>query len=156
MQVPEEEAAAIDGKTMRGSCCDDLDAVGIDSGPVLGHLGFSGKKDEAAGAALRELVPLLPAGITLTADALHTVRETSQLLCNGGYFYVFEVQGNQPKIDRQLRTEYQWSGRCHRTVDCNHGRIETREIRVSSEIDRDVPEPWLDFPGVRFAAEVIR
>ena len=66
------------------------------------------------------------------------------------------MKGNQPTIDRQLRIEYRWSGRCHRTVDCDHGRIETREIRVSSEIDRDVPEPWLDFPGARFAAELIR
>ena len=170
-QVPEEQAVAIDGKTMRGSYCDDLDAdgqpqdeparqqltaVGIDSGVVLGHVGFSGKKDEAEGQALRDLLPSLPAGITITADALHTVRATAQRMCDGGYFYVFEAKGNQPKIELQLRTEYQWSGRCHRTADCHHGRIETREIRVSSEIDRDVPEPWLDFPGARFAAELIR
>ena len=56
--VPEEQAVPIDSKTMRGSYCDDLEAdgqprdeparqqltaVGIDSGVVLGHVGFSGK-----------------------------------------------------------------------------------------------------------------
>ena len=70
--------------------------------------------------------------MTMTTDALHTVRETAREGCARGHCYVFEVKVNQPQLLVQLRTEYKWSGRCHRTVDCNHVRIETREIRDSS------------------------
>ena len=72
-------------------------------------------------------------------------RETTQALCDGGSDCVPEIKGNQPTIDRQLRTEYQWSGRRHRTVAGGQGRIETHGPRIGSEIDRDVPELWLGF-----------
>ena len=63
---------------------------------------------------------------------------------------------SQPTIHEQPSSEYGWSGRAHRTVDGDHGRIETRTIRDSSEIDRDLPVPWLDFPEACFAAQVTR
>ena len=44
--------------------------------------------------------------------------------------------------------------RPYTTVDCDHGRIETRSIRLSDELD---PEgPYVSFPGVRFVAQVRR
>lgn len=65
-QLPEEQAVPIDGTTLHGAYCDILDtdgmprdepappqltAVRIDSGVVLGHIGSSGERDDAEGAA---------------------------------------------------------------------------------------------------------
>ena len=70
------KAVAMDGKVLRGSYDRDLgedgkpldkpaqqqlSALDIDSGTVIGQRGFSGRKDEAEGAALRELADELPA-----------------------------------------------------------------------------------------------
>lgn len=160
-QVPEEKAVAIDGKTLRGSYNRDLGtdckprtqraqqqltAVGIGSGVVLEHRGFSGNKDEAEGAALRTVADQLPPGITVTAERL----------CARGHRHVLEVKENQPTVYETLSSEYAWSGRAHRTVDCASGGIETRTMRVSGAVDRAVPVPWLDFPGARRAAQVVR
>ena len=90
---------------------------------MLGPVGCSGQKDEAEGVALRQLRPLLPTGIMVTADALQTVCETAQALCESSLFYVVEIKGNQPKIDLQLRTKYPWSGHCHLTVNGGSGHI---------------------------------
>ena len=42
----------------------------------------------------------------------------------------------------------------HTTLDFDHGRIETRSIRVSDELDPQVP--CVSFSGVRFVAQVRR
>ena len=55
----------------------------------------------------------------------------------------------------QVEESYHWDClRPHTTVDCDHGRIETRSIRVSDELDPEVP--YVSFPGVRFVAQVRR
>ena len=167
-QVPEAKAVAIDGKTLRGSHNHDLDsdgkpreqaarqqlsAVDIDSGVVVGQRGYSGKKDEAEGAALRQVVLTLAAGTIVIADALHTSRKTAALLCRLGLYYIFQVKANQPKLLEQL-SECHWCGQGVRTVDGAHGRIETRTLVRTDESARDVPVPWLNFPGARFAAQI--
>ena len=169
-QVPEAKAVAIDGKTLRGSCNHDLDsdgkpreqapqqqlsAVDIDSGVVVGQRGYSGKKDEAEGAALRQVVLTLAAGTIVIADALHTSRKTAALLCRLGLYYIFQVKANQPKLLEQL-SECHWCGQGVRTVNGAHGRIETRTLVRTDESARDVPVPWLNFPGARFAAQITR
>ena len=170
-QAPPGGAVAIDGKHMRGSYDRDLGAdgeprdepaqqqvtaVGIGSGVVVGQLGYSGKKEDAEAAALRKVVLELEPGTVVVADALHTQRATAQLLEDLGMYYVFTVKDNQPRMLETIR-EMSWDGRAqHTTLDGDHGRIETRTIMVSDEIDRDVKEPWIDFPGARFVARVKR
>ena len=169
-QVPEAKAVAIDGKTMRGSYNHDLDAHGkpreeaaqqqlsvvdIDSGVVIGQRGYSGKKDEAEGAALRQVILSLAVGTIVIADALHTSRATAVLLCQLGLYYILQVKGNQPKLLEQL-SEYHWCGQPVQTVDGAHGRIETRTLVRTNESARDVPEPGLNFPGARCAAQITR
>ena len=169
-QLPATRAVAIDGKTMRGSYNHDLDddgqpreeaaqqqlsVVDIDSRTVIGQIGFSGKKNEAEGVVTRQLLPRLAPGTIVIADALHTSRETAALIVQLGQFYILQVKGNQPLMFEQL-SEYQGWGREVRTVDGEHGRIETRTLERSDEIDRDLPVNWLDFPDVRFAARITR
>ncbi|MDE0105425.1 MAG: ISAs1 family transposase [Bryobacterales bacterium] len=164
------DAIAMDGKTMRGSYNRDLDAHGkqrdeparqqlstvdLKSRAVVGQVGYSGKKDEAEGAALREELEPLEPGTTVLADALHTSRETGQRIEDLGLYYIFQAKGNQPNMFQTL-SEYSWPNPELREVDMGHGRIETRWVTCSAEIDADLAEPWLDFPGVRFAVRVRR
>ena len=55
----------------------------------------------------------------------------------------------------QVCESFHWDClRPYTTVDCDHGRLETRSIRVSDELDPEVP--YVSFPGVRFVAQLRR
>ena len=101
------------------------------------------------------MVLSLAVGTIVIADALHTSRATAALLCQLGLYYIFQVKGNQPKLLEQL-SEYHWCGKPVQTVDGAHGRIETRTLVRTDESARDVPMPWLNFPGARCAAQITR
>ena len=163
-------AVAIDGKVLRGSYNRDLDdegkerdepaqqqlsAVDIGTGAVVGQLGFSGQKDAAEGAALRTLVETWQGtGICVVADALHTQRQTAQRLVDLDLHFLLTVKRNQPTLFAQLHEDYRWTQCAYSDFDGGHGRIERRTIRVSEDL-ADCPE-WLGFPGVRFVAQVKR
>ncbi len=161
---------ALDGKTMRGSYDRDLgqdgklrneraqqqvSAVDIGSRMVVGQRGFTGKKEDAEGLALRELIDTLNLkGACYVADALHTNRETAQHIINQGCHYLLTVKGNQPKLHEQLAEYFSGMGPDVVDWDSGHGRIECRQIVRSGDIGR-CPQ-WLDFPGARFVAKVTR
>ena len=169
-QAPADEPLALDGKTLRGSYDHDLDAdgtvrdappwqqlsaVGILSGLVLGQRGFTGAKEDAEAAVLRRsLEPWRNTGRCVIADALHTQRATAQHILDCGLHYILTVKGNQPTLQEQLRDDYHWALTEHSESHLGHGRIERRTIQVSPELDLDCP--WLAFPGVRFAARLTR
>ena len=166
-QTPDGDAVAMDGKTMRGSCDRDpgtdgepldeppqqqLTAVGIGSRRVLAHVGFSGKKDEAEGATLRDLLEKVrKPGRCVVADALHTQRATAARIVELGMRYALCVKGNQPTLLAQVRDDRTWSDPCTVEVTGDHGRIETRTIQVSEDFSEEFPDcpEWLDFPDAR-------
>ena len=167
------QAVAMDGKVLRGSYDRDLGADGqarnqpaqqqlsaldLDSGTVIGQRGFSGQKDEAEGAALRELAcELAGSGACVIADALHTQRHTAQHLLDLGLDFVLTVKDNQPTVLDEVREGFHWDCMpAHSEHSCEHGRLETRSIRVSDELDLELAEPYVSFPGVRFVAQVRR
>lgn len=164
------QAVAMDGKVLRGSYDRDLGADGkpqdkpaqqqlsaldLASGTVIGQRGFSGQKAEAEGAALRALARQLEPGTCVIADALHTNRGTAQDLLDRDLHYILTVKANQPTVLDEVRDGFHWEClTAHRTNGCDHGRIEQRSIRVSDELDPEVP--YISFPGVRFVAQVQR
>ena len=164
-------AIAMDGKVLRGSYDRDLGADGelldkpaqqqlsaldLDSGTVVGQLGFSGQKEDAEGAALRVLArTFADSGLCVIADALHTQRGTAQELLGLGLDFVFTVKANQPNVLAQVHEGFHWDClSAHQSLSCEHGRIETRSIRVADELDPTVP--YVDFPGLRFVAQLRR
>ncbi|MDE0262713.1 MAG: ISAs1 family transposase [Bryobacterales bacterium] len=167
---PPVQAVAMDGKVLRGSYDRDLGAAGrpldkraqqqvsaldLASGLVIGQRGFSGLKDEAEGVTLRELATQLQPGTCVIADALHTDRGTAQHLLDHGLDFILTVKDNQPTVLDEVREGFHWQ--CitpHTSAGCEHGRIERRSIRVSDELDPAVP--YISFPGVRFVAQVER
>ena len=65
------------------------------------------------------------------------------------------LKDNQPTLLEEVRDGFHWDCMpAYTTTDGDHGRIETRSIRVSDELDPAVP--YVHFPGVRLVAQVRR
>jgi predicted transposase YbfD/YdcC len=144
-------AIAVDGKTLRGTCGRDgsggvhlLSAMthhtATAGAMVLAQAQVQGKTSEVAWfAPLLDRVDL--AGVVVTADALHTVREHARYLTGRGADYVFIVKENQHRL-YELLDGLAWStAPVHTTCDSGHGRTERRTIQVLP-----VPEN-VGFPG---------
>lgn len=98
---------------------------------------------------IKTAIPLLEAidikGKTISADALLTQRQLAGYLVEDRQaHYHFTVKGNQPRLLEDLAFYFREREQPDAvTVDSGHGRIETRKIWVSSELN-----DYLDFPYV--------
>ncbi len=105
------QAIAIDGKVLRGSYDRDLDADGqprdkapqqqlsaleIHSGTVVGQLGFTGQQDDAEGAALRQLVETVRG-----ANAILALRCS---VLSGNYEDFWAERAENPPIQAKIQT----------------------------------------------------
>lgn len=148
----EEAPLALDGKEVRGvrtMCAEVLVMVSAFTHGTGLTLALSscaeGQEQEAVRALLQELTLT---GRVLTMDALHTQRETAQLIVERGGHYVCTVKGNQPHLADSLKELFQpW--RRHdqdrdvvETREKGHGRMEERRLTVVS-----LPAGWTDWPG---------
>lgn len=146
-----EAAAArefiVDGKTLRGAKDADgnqrhLLAAMTSSGLVAGQIEVGAKTNEIP--KLGELLDTMDiTAATISADALHTQRDTADYLHRRGADFYFCVKANQPKLFAALDA-LPWPevAVSHTETDRGHGRIERRTIRV-------LPAPTdLPFPHV--------
>ena len=105
-QVTGVGAVAMDGKTVRGAKGEGgalqlLAAMAHDQGVVLHQRKVADKQNEIPVA--REVIKKLDLkGKMVTLDALHTQRETAQLLLDQGADYMLTVKGNQPQLQAAL------------------------------------------------------
>ena len=89
-------------------------------------------------------------GKIITADAMHTQRETCQTIVDGGGDYVIVVKDNQHKLLDDVMTTFH--GPCSSmlqksydtTLDAGHGRIEKRSVTASDELPH-----CMDWPGLK-------
>jgi len=152
-QVGESVLVSFDGKTLKGTI-DAEEPRGLhllvaylpQEGIVLLQVPAGGKTNEIG------VAPVLLEGLDLrgkivAADALHTQRPLSAQILAAGGEYVWLAKGNQPTLradieelftadDRSvegghMRHDFQTA----RQVDKGHGRRETRQITVSSELN---------------------
>jgi predicted transposase YbfD/YdcC len=150
----EDETLALDGKTLRGSRHQGalnvhlLSVLSHRLGLTLGQQAVEDKTNEIS-HALPLLQNLIIQGRIFTMDALLTQRPIAQAIVQKGADYVMLAKGNQPQLeadialvfteppedDLQLRTE---------TIDRAHGRIEHRQLTVSSAL-ADIS----DWPGLQ-------
>ena len=133
-----QRVIAIDGKTLRGSARGDepgrhlLAAFDHTHGVVLGQVDVEAKTNEIPMfSTLLDPIPLV--GAVVTADAMHAQRAHADYLHGRGAHFVFTVKRNQPKLHAQL------AGLPWRDVpvgdltrDRGHGRIETRQLKVTA------------------------
>lgn len=125
----------------------------------VGTLPVDGRDEEKQTNEIKTVIPLLEAidiqGKTITADALLTQRELARYLVEDrAAHYHFTVKGNQKKLLEETAFYFDTLDRepDHSTLDSpDHGRIETRNIRVTTELN-----DYLNFPHVGQAFQVER
>jgi predicted transposase YbfD/YdcC len=156
---------AIDGKTLRRSFdraagqspLHMLHAWSAGQRLLLGQLAVDGKSNEIT--AVPKLLELLSLkGCIVTADALNCQRTIAARVVEQGAAYVLALKGNQGSLHDDVRRFFDDPQRpaeiTHRTVDGDHGRIETRISMVCTDIG------WLQeqhaWPGLAAIGQVAR
>ena len=124
----------------------------------MGTLPVEGSDEEKQTNEIKTAIPLLEAieirGKTISADALLTQRELARYLVEErGAHYHFTVKGNQKYL---LEETAFYFAHCEHppnftTTDGEHGRLETRKIWVTTELN-----DYLNFPHVGQAFMVER
>lgn len=142
-----EDVIAIDGKALRRSFRNAnrkdalmmVQAFAVDARLVLGQVAVREKSNEiTAMPALLDLLDL--EGRIVTADAMHTQRETAKTIKEKGGDWLMVLKGNQGTLFEDVslfmadpnKTEKIAS---FQTVDANHGRVETRLAHICTDID---------------------
>ncbi len=160
-----QDVVAIDGKTLRRS----FDRASGQSPLPMLHAGSAGQRlllgqlavDEKSNeiTAVPKLLELLSLkGCIITADALNCQRLIAAKVVEQGADYVLALKGNQNTLHDDVRRFLGDPQRpalaIHRTVDGDHGRIETRTSMVCSDIG------WLQelhaWPGLAAIGQVVR
>ncbi len=144
----------LDGKTVRGAIDADgvqLHLLSVLAGPagpgsnsvVIAQAPTDGAKTREPATARALLETLDLRGVTVTADALHTVKATAELICSRGGQFVLPVKENRPSLFHALNT-LPWADApvAHHHTDTSHGRTTRRTIRVLPA------PPDLPFPHV--------
>lgn len=112
-------------------------------------------KENEIVAAPKVLAKVALAGKIITGDAMHTQRVLSGQIVGLGSDYLWPVKENQERLYQDIQhlfapdqpkpgfgkieTDFQSA----QTVNCGHGRIETRTIQTSEMLN-----DYLDWPGV--------
>jgi len=158
---------AIDGKKIRRSFAHAWDhstathlvsAFVQENATVLGQLSVDCKENEIV--AIPKLLELLDlTGATVTIDAMGCQTQIAGKIVQNGGDYVLAVKENQPALHEAIQRNLdemileKFAGVRHgfvQTVDGDHGRIETRRLWVTDQLD-----DWLDesqrarWPGLR-------
>jgi predicted transposase YbfD/YdcC len=161
----QDQGVAIDGKTLRGAfdAASGKSAVHLVSAWAsglrlsLGQVAVDGKSNEIT--AVPQLLDLLElTGAVVTMDAMHCQKNTVAAIRAKGADYLIAVKDNQPKLHTLLHglfisygeRDYKVPGlRCHKTIERNRGRDETRicyAIAAPEELRRH--SDWLDVQSV--------
>ncbi len=140
---------ALDGKTLRGTLGHEpadqqpMHQLGLyetQTGVLLKEQ-VTGKKQNELSIVSQFLTPVLVKGRILSADALHTQHAFCATVTRWQGDYVLIAKGNQPTLQEDLRLFFaepppdcqEW--RMARTVEKGHGRLEIRELVVTTELN---------------------
>lgn len=153
-----EDALALDGKTMRGALKMEASVTALVT--ALGHrLGLTTGAAEVVegdeiGAVQVLLGRLFLGGKVVTVDALHTQRQTAQLIRERGGHYVMTVKGNQPELQEAVVALFapeQAAAQDRESVwetEQGHGRVENRWLLAVS-IPPDAAAALSTWPGAQ-------
>jgi predicted transposase YbfD/YdcC len=142
---------AIDGKTLRRSFEHAWDKSGlhlvtawcVQENLVLAQQAVDEKSNEIT--AVPELLKMLDIqGAVVTVDALNTQTEIAAQIVKGGGDYVMAVKENHPtlsdaiqrNLDEMILEKFAGVEHVyHETTESGHGRIDTRKVWATSQID---------------------
>jgi len=156
---------AIDGKVLRRSFdkasgkspLHMVSAWGCEQRLVLAQIATDAKSNEIT--AVPQLLKLLSLkGTIVTVDALNCQRAIASQIIDQGGDYAFALKGNQGTLHEDasvfLDDPLTKATTAHTTVDADHGRIETRHVAISTDVD------WLQgrhrWPGLKAIGKVTR
>jgi predicted transposase YbfD/YdcC len=164
VQLSAGKLVAIDGKSIRRSFDHAWDKSRMahmvslfvaENGQVFSQIKAEGKGGEME--AIGQLLGLVELrGAVVSIDALGCQKHIAQTIIDRGGDYVLCVKDNQPTLHAAIRTELDemilqnFQGvrhGHHASTDAGHGRIETRRVWVTDDID------WLrnkdQWPGIK-------
>lgn len=140
---------AIDGKTVRRSKGVDKDAIHMVSAfaarqrLVMGQVKVADKANEIV--AIPKLLDMLAIeGAVVTIDAMGCQRAIAQKVVDKKADYILALKGNQGTLrddvelfatEQKAKSFKDTTVTRHRTVDGDHGRIETRDITVIHDVE---------------------
>ena len=164
---------SMDGKVLRGTIDTEANA-GLwllaaylpEEGITLAQVAIESKQNEISAAPrLLECVDLR--NKVVIGDALHTQRQISIQIGKAGGHYLWTVKGNQPQLEEDLRLWFAperlpipgmaYLAKDFRTaqvVNKGHGRIETRLLTTSSQLNDFLDWPFLQ-QAFRLEREVL-
>ncbi|MGB6175068.1 MAG: ISAs1 family transposase [Methylocella sp.] len=144
-----EGVVAIDGKTVRRSkgkgnaAAHIVSAFAARQRLVLGQVKVAEKATEIV--AIPKLLDMLAIeGAVVTTDAMGCQRDIAQKIKDKKADYILALKGNQGTLredvelfanEQKVKNFSDTTVSHHRTVDGDHGRIETRDITVIHDID---------------------
>ncbi len=115
----------------------------------VGTLPVEGSEEQKRTNEIGMAIPLLKTcgieGKDITGDALLTQRAIADYVVEQGAHYHFTVKSNQPTLERDIALLFETRGAPDfvEAASPDHGRIETRRIWCSTELNA-----YLDFPHV--------
>lgn len=164
---------AVDGKSLRRSFEHAWDTSGTahvvsafasENRLVLAQLGVADKENEIT--AIPKLLAMIDLkGCTVTIDAIGCQREIARQITDARGQYILQVKENQPTLHAKVRALLNdailgkmkgWDGSMSEDVDAGHGRIETRRVWLTTEVEclgSDLLALW---PSIRAIAAVER
>ncbi len=156
---------AIDGKVVRRSfdrasgksALHMVSAWGCEQRLVLAQIATDAKSNEIT-AVPKLLAMLSLKGTIVTADALNCQRDIAKQIVDQGGNYALALKGNQGTLHDDVRLFLDDPARpdapTARSIDADHGRIETRDATVCTDIG------WLQeahrWPGLAAIGRVVR
>lgn len=152
----EQKHVALDGKTLWGTqrhLAEDqhkmhqVSLSEIQTGLVLTEH-MVGEKENELSRIGEMLKPQWIKGRLISADALHTQHAFCRGIHLAGGDYLLLAKGNQPTLQEDLRLFFREPAldcqdrRTAQTCEKQHGRIETRELTASAELNDFLACPW--------------
>jgi len=170
VQLSGGKLVAIDGKSLRRSFEHGWDKSGmahmVSAFVQANHVVLGQQKTDGKGRELDGIEKLLKTldlqGAVVTIDALGCNRKIAGLIIKGGANYVLQVKGNQSKLQKAMAALIEdamldrFKGMCfdsHEQTDGDHGRIETRKVTVTWDVQflGTIGQKW---PGLKSLAVV--
>lgn len=164
---------AVDGKSLRRSFEHAWDQSGMahvvsafagENRLVLAQLGVLDKENEIT--AIPKLLAMIDLrGSTVTIDAIGCQREIAKQITDAKGHYVLQVKDNQPTLlakvkalldEAALEQMKGWKGSMSQDVDAGHGRVETRRVWLTTEVNHLGADLLALWPSVKAIAAVER
>jgi predicted transposase YbfD/YdcC len=154
--------AAMDGKVMKGTLKHEkeeqpevwtLSLYECETGIVIEQKSYKGRGEEKS-VGLAILHPALVEGRIITTDALHSYRKFCATVHGNKGYYLNIIKNTNSAVRRDLveffndegidRSKWQY----HKSVQKGHGRLETREIWTSTQMNEYFRKDWVGIAQV--------